>query len=166
MLFMEPVASSARACTDTVTAAEMSGPGEVWRHTPTGFGGPMRRLLFVVLLLVVCSPSVLAKDRAWTTGTLVNADTERDTRTVGIPPTIVTGPKAVTMRNDVTFYTIDDGKYLWVVSRRMTKKDDQPLKLTIDAPVKFAIEKKTCYLLDEQGEEHKLAVERKRPKLD
>ena len=126
----------------------------------------MRRLLFALLFLVVCSTPLLAKDRAWITGTLVNADTERDSRTVGIPPTIVTGPKIATLRNDVTYYTIDDGKYLWVVSRRMTKKDDKPLNLTIDAPVKFAIEKKTCYLLDEQGEEHKLTVERKRPKID
>ena len=100
------------------------------------------------------------------TGTLVNADTERDTRTVGIPPTPITGPKVATLRNDVTFYTIDDGRYLWIVSRRMTKKDDKPLNVTIDAPVKFAIEKKACYLLDEQGEEHKLTVERKRPKID
>ena len=124
----------------------------------------MRRLLFCALFLVVCSPPFAAKDRAWTTGTLVNAVTERDSRDVGVPPTIVTGPKVVTLRNDVTYYTIDDGKYVWVVTRRMTKKVDQPLHVTIDTPVKFAIEKKTCYLLDEQGEEHKLTVEKKRPK--
>jgi len=126
----------------------------------------MRRLLFALLFLVVCSTPLRAKDRAWITGTLVNADTERDSRTVGIPPTIVTGPKVATLRNDVTYYTIDDGKYRWVVSRHMTKKDDKPLNLTIDAPVKFAIERKTCYLLDEKGEEHKLTVERKRPKIN
>jgi hypothetical protein len=121
----------------------------------------MRRLLFCALFLVVCSPPSPAKDRAWTTGTLVNAVTERDSSAVGVPPTIVTGPKIVTLRNDVTYYTIDDGKYVWVVTRRMTKKDDKPLRVTIDTPVKFAIEKKTCYLLDEQGAEHKLTVERK-----
>ena len=126
----------------------------------------MRRLLPALLFLFVCSTSLLAKDRAWITGTLVNADTERDTRTVGIPPTPITGPKVKTMRNDVTYYTIDDGKYRWVVSRHMTKKDDKPLDLTIDASVKFAIEKKTCYLLDEKGEEHKLTVERKRLKMN
>ena len=27
-----------------------------------------------------------------------------------------------TLRNDVTLYTIDDGKYLWVVSRRMVRR--------------------------------------------
>jgi len=91
----------------------------------------------------------------------VNAVTERDSSAIGVPPTIVTGPKIVTLRNDVTYYTIDDGKYVWVVIRRMTKKDDKPLRVTIDTPVKFAIEKKTCYLLDEEGEEHKLTVERK-----
>ena len=121
----------------------------------------MRRLLCALLFLVVCSAVSPAKDRSWTTGTLVDSQTQRDTRTVGIPPTIVTGPKIATLRNDVTYYTIDDGKYIWVVSRRMTKKDDKPLDVTIDAPVKFAIEKKNCYLLDNQGEEHKLTVERK-----
>lgn len=126
----------------------------------------MRRFLSGMLFLVVCSSPFLAKDRAWTTGTLVNAETETGGRTVGVPPTIVTGPKIVTLRNDVTYYTIDDGKYVWVVSRHMTKKDDKPINLTINAPVKFAIEKKTCYLLDEQGEEHKLAVERKTRKSD
>ena len=126
----------------------------------------MRRLLFSALLLVVCSPPCAAKDRAWTTGTLVNSVTERDSRNVGVPPTIVTGPKVLTLRNDITYYTIDDGKYVWVVSRRMTKKEDKPLRVTVDTPVKFAIEKKTCYLLDEQGEEHKLTVERKRPKTN
>ena len=134
---------------------------------PPGFvEDTMRRLFYSALVLVVCSTVSIAKDRAWRTGTLVNAETERGSRSVGIPPTIITGPKIATLRNDITYYTIDDGKYRWVVSRRMTKKDDKPLDVTIDAPVKFAIEKKNCYLLDNQGEEHKLTVERKRLKND
>jgi hypothetical protein len=123
--------------------------------------GAMRRLQYGVLFLCVFSAVSVAKDRAWKTGTLVNAETQSGTRTVGIPPTIITGPKITTLRNDVTFYTIDDGKYVWVVSRHMTKSEDKPLNVTVNAPVKFAIEKKACYLLDEQGEEHRLAVERK-----
>ena len=126
----------------------------------------MKRLLCGVLFLLVFSGVSVSKDRAWRTGTLVNAETERGSRSVGIPPTIVTGPKIATLRNDVTYYTLDDGKYRWVVSRRMTKKDDKALDVTIDAPVKFAIEKKNCYLLDNQGEEHKLTVERKTLKRD
>jgi hypothetical protein len=121
----------------------------------------MRRLLYSALVFVVFSAVSIAKDRVWNTGTLVNAETQSGARTVGIPPTIITGPKIKTLRNDVTFYTIDDGKYVWVVSRHMTKAEDKPLNVTIDAPVKFAIEKKNCYLLDDQGEEHKLTVERK-----
>ena len=124
----------------------------------------MKHLMPAVLFLTLSSPLLPAKDRAWITGTLINSDTERDSRDIGVPPTIITGPKAITLRNDVTYYTIDDGEYFWVVSRRLTKKDDKPLKLAIDSPVKFAIEKKTCYLLDDQGEEHKLTVERKRLK--
>ena len=121
----------------------------------------MKRLQCGLLLLVVCSVVSLAKDRTWTTGTLVDSETERGTRTVGIPSTIGSGPMIATLRNDVTLYTIDDGKYLWVVSRRMLKKHDKPLNLTINAPVKFAIEKEDCYLLDDEGKEHKLVVEKK-----
>lgn len=122
----------------------------------------MRRLRRGLLLLVVCcSVASLARDRAWTTGTLVDSQTERGTRTVGIPSTIGSGPMIATLRNDVTVYTIDDGKYLWVVSRRMVKKHDKPLELTVNAPVKFAIEKGDCYLLDDEGKEHKLMVEKK-----
>jgi hypothetical protein len=74
---------------------------------------------------------------------------------------IGSGPMIATLRNDVTLYTIDDGKYVWVVSRRMIKKHDKPLNVTINAPVKFAVENEDCYLLDDQGKEHKLVVEKK-----
>lgn len=121
----------------------------------------MKHLRLGLLFLVVCSVTSLAKDHAWTTGTLVDSETERGTRTVGIPSTIGSGPMIATLRNDVTLYTIDDGKYLWVVSRRITKKHDKPLDLTVNAPVKFAIEKSDCYLLDDEGKEHKLVVEKK-----
>jgi hypothetical protein len=119
---------------------------------------PSRRVL---LFLVVCSIISLARDRAWTTGTLVDSETERGTRTVGIPSTIGSGPMIATLPNDVTLYTVDDGRYMWVFSRRMTKKHDKPLDLTVNAPVKFAVEKGDCYLLDDEGKEHKLVVEKK-----
>jgi hypothetical protein len=121
----------------------------------------VRHLLCGVLFLVVFSAVPVAKDRAWTTGTLVNSETQRGTRTVGVPSTIGSGPMIATLRNDVTLYTIDDGKYVWVVSRRMIKKHDKPLNVTINAPVKFAVENEDCYLLDDQGKEHKLVVEKK-----
>ena len=63
--------------------------------------------------------------------------------------------------NDVTVYAIDDGKYLWVVSRRITKKNQKPLDVTVNAPVKFAIQTNDCYLIDDEGKEHKLVVEKK-----
>jgi hypothetical protein len=120
-----------------------------------------RSLLFSLLFVQFCPVLSHAKDRAWTIGTLVASETERGTRTVGIPSTIGSGPMIATLPNDVTLYTIDDGKYLFVVSRRITKKHDKPLDLTLNAPVKFAIERSDCYLLDEEGKEHKLVVEKK-----
>ena len=121
----------------------------------------MSRLRHALLLLVICSLASVARDRAWTTGTLLDSQTERGTKTVGIPSTVGSGPLIVTRRNDVTLYTIDDGKYVWVVSRRMVRKNDKPLDLTINAPVKFAVEEGDCYLLDDQGKDHRLMVEKK-----
>ena len=121
----------------------------------------MSRLRRAILFLAVCTVICPAKDRAWTTGTLMDSETERGTRTVGIPSTVGSGPLIVPMRNDITLYTIDDGKYVWVVSRRMVKKNEKPLDLTVNAPVKFAIENGNCYLLDDEGKEHKLVVEKK-----
>ena len=83
------------------------------------------------------------------------SQTERGTRTVGVDGIIATLP------NDVTVYAIDDGKYLWVVSRRITKKNQKPLDVTVNAPVKFAIQTNDCYLIDDEGKEHKLVVEKK-----
>ena len=74
---------------------------------------------------------------------------------------IGSGPMIATLRNDVTLYMIDDGKYLWVVSRRIVKKNEKPFDLTVNAPVKFAIDNGDYYLLDDQGKEHKLTVEKK-----
>jgi len=121
----------------------------------------MRRLLACLLLIGILSAGSLARDRTWTTGTLVNSETQRGTRTVGIPSSIGSGPMIATLRNDIMLYTIDDGKYVWVVSRRMIKKHDKQIEVTINATVKFAVENQDCYLLDDQGKEYKLMVEKK-----
>ena len=120
----------------------------------------MRASIFIAFLLT-CSIACVAKDRQWQTGTLVDSETERGSRTVGIPSTVGSGPLIATLRNDITLYEIDDGTYFWIVSRRMTKKSDKPLDVTVNAPVKFVIENGDCYLLDNGGNEHKLTVEKK-----
>jgi hypothetical protein len=125
----------------------------------------MKPYLRALVFLVVCSSLSLAKDRVWITGTLVDSDTERGTRTVGIPSNIGSGPMITTRRNDLALYTIDDGKYLWVVGRRMTHKHDRPLDLTVNSPIKFDVENGDCFVLDDEGKEHKLEVEKKTLKL-
>ena len=118
------------------------------------------KLAILPILVALCSLTSLAKDRDWTTGTLVASEMERETRIVTIPPVVgsrQSAPMIATVPNDLTLYTIDDGKYVFVVSRQIMR----PLKLTVNTPVKFAIEKRYCYLLDEEGKEHKLLVEKK-----
>ena len=121
------------------------------------------KLLILPILVALCSLTSLAKDRDWTTGMLMDSEMERGTRIVTIPPIVGSGqsPMIATVPNDLTLYAIDDGKYVFVVSRRILTVREKPLELTVNSPVKFAIEKSHCYLLDEEGKEHKLLEEKK-----
>jgi hypothetical protein len=114
-------------------------------------------LACVLLLSFGCA----AKDRNWMNGTLLDEQTQRGTRTVGIPSTYGSGPLITSLPNDVVTYVIDDGKYIWVIAQHITNKRGHPLELTVNGPVKFAIEGHDCYVLDEQQKEHKLPVEKK-----
>jgi hypothetical protein len=67
-------------------------------------------------------------------------------------------------RDDASYYAIDSGDMIYTIKRTLTSRHDKQLKVTINAPVKFAIEKDDVYLLDEEGKEHKLPLESKRLK--
>lgn len=64
-------------------------------------------------------------------------------------------------RNDATFYTIETAEYVYVAKRTLVRRGDKQLSVTVNDPVKFAIEGQDFYLQDEHGKEHKLTLEKK-----
>lgn len=116
----------------------------------------MKRLIasvFLCLFLTVCP--LHGKDKKafdWHTGTLVDSSTVRGTRYAD----------GTELRNDQSYYQIDDGvKYVYVVSRSMTMRRDKPLLLTVNAQVKFALDGDDMVIMDENGKEHRLSIEKR-----
>lgn len=108
------------------------------------------------LLFLAASLLCAAKDKKpieWITGTLLEISSERGSRFVD----------GDSLRNDVTYYTIDDGqKYIYVLKRTLRRRADKELVVTEKAPVKFAIVSDEEFLLvDDKGEIHKLHLQKR-----
>jgi hypothetical protein len=115
-------------------------------------------------LLTLCSALLLisavqAKDKKpieWKTGTLLDMTTHKGSRYVG------DRDGGYSARNDQSYYEIDDGEqYIYVVRRSMTTRWDKTVVLTVNGPVKFAIDGSNMLLLDDKGKQHKLAIEKR-----
>ena len=119
----------------------------------------MEPMKYTALLLALLSVLCFAKDKKpleWKTGILLDSGTERGKRHVPIDGEIHE------FRNDQAYYLIDDGeKYVYLVRRSMTSRGDKPIPLTVNAPIKFAIDGSDLLLLDEKGKQHRLAIEKK-----
>ncbi len=118
----------------------------------------MKAVVFLLVLSVSLCCNAKEKERVWHEGLLTDVQTEHGSRIVG------SGGIVATKRNDLALYTIDEGKMIWICGRTMTSRHDKMLKLTINAKIKFAIEGDNCYLMDEDGKEHKVGLERKEVK--
>lgn len=116
--------------------------------------------IFFLLAFTIASFLTFAKDkpREWKTGTLFDTTSEKGKRLVG------SGGSIHERRDDATYYAIESGDIIYTLKRTLTSRHDKQLRVTINGPVKFAIEKDDFYLLDEDGKEHKLSLESKRLK--
>ncbi len=121
----------------------------------------MRVLLCAFLMAAFAAPCVAEKihDSDWKTGKLTDVRFEKDSRIVGV--TDQHGGEITQRRNDSTYYEIDAGDLVYVVKQALRHKRDKQLNLTVNAPVKFAIIKGDFYVLDEDGKEQKLSIEKK-----
>jgi hypothetical protein len=121
----------------------------------------MKTILCVLLLGALTVPCIAEKipDSDWHSGTLVDVRFEKDSRIVGVANQ--NSGILTQRRNDSTYYEIDAGEIVYVVKQSLTHRHDKQLKLTINAPVKFAVVKNDFYLLDEDGKQQKLSIEKK-----
>lgn len=146
----------------------------------------MRRWLFVLSLMMV-SVFAAKKERDWQTGTLLDADRSRiylgtytqtqanaNTRTTGTlnthgPYGTYSGQGTTEAQATTTstpryalqsVYLIESPQYTYVVERILKFRWNKEARLVVNGPVRFAVEKGTMYLLDEDGREHKSKIVR------
>jgi len=135
----------------------------------------MKRSLLVLLVIAsIMSVPTQAKDkRDWQTGKVLDTDEAR--RYAG---NIGNGSSTGTLSGNGTYsgsttssstaiyrvyetYVIELGDYVYVAQERLRWRWSKGADLTVNAPVKVAIEKKTLYVLGEDGKEHEAEITKK-----
>jgi hypothetical protein len=112
----------------------------------------MRTLILAGILAVTLS----AKDRNWQTGKMI--DTQISTRYAG-----QTGANGSTDPINIVWQTVviagDD--YTYAAERTLRWRWSKPAALTVNAPVKFAVEKQKLFLVDDSGKEYELYIDKR-----
>ena len=120
---------------------------------------PKNLTISVAVIAVLClsasnSLGTPEKKRDWQEGKLTDIQTEPYTY-----GSIVEGTGHMHQAERIT-YLIDDGKYIYAASHTHRRRD-KALPVTVNAKIKFALEKSKFYILDEDGEEHELKFVKK-----
>lgn len=112
----------------------------------------------MVLMLLGLSISTAAHQRDWQTGKLLDTDRNRYFAGTFTPP----GPNGpgqfgYPLYRAFQDYVIDVGTYVYVAEERVRPKS-KPVNLVINAAVKYAIEKRKLYVIDNDGKEHEAQI--------
>ncbi|MGB8129481.1 MAG: hypothetical protein WCG81_06790 [Candidatus Angelobacter sp.] len=102
------------------------------------------------LLLFCFCTLALAKDspREWKTGMLVDVTMEKNSKLAGAMNGANGNFSGVIAqrRDDSTYYHIDAGDLTYIAKRTLTHRRDKQLKVTVNAPVKYAVSGNDLYL--------------------
>lgn len=112
------------------------------------------KALTIVLLLAVSLLSFSKNktdDLEWKTGILVGQNSQRVCR-------IIDGDSVCSL---VTSFAVDTGDMLFTVSRGTHWRWDKEMDVTVNAPIKYAIDGKKFYLQDEHGKPHEVSIVQK-----
>lgn len=112
-------------------------------------------VLVLAMALMAAATLHAKKELQWQNGRLLDSNTDTGSRLVGINGNLQE------RRNDRTNYQIETDQYVYVVSRSLVRRRDKPLDVTINGPVRFAIDGLDVVLKDDKGKEHKLTLEKK-----
>ena len=116
--------------------------------------------LFVLGLALCLSLSVWAAERAWQKGTLRDLQVKRPKVVFGVAPNSPstgaprTSPPAT---QEVRTYIIETDTARFEL-RENTTMDAPLMGILVGEPVQFAVEKKTVWMKDQNGREHKLSL--------
>lgn len=92
-------------------------------------------------------------------GTVGDANTTIPNEATGLPTSTYSSQTAV-YRTYETFL-IEGDKYAYVAQERLHWKWSKPANLTVNGPVKYAVEKQTLFVVDEDGKEHEMEIVKK-----
>jgi hypothetical protein len=119
-----------------------------------------RRTMAVVLLVCAAAATAWAVDRAWQKGTWRDVQVKRPKVVFGVAPNNPnsgaprTSPPAA---QEVRTYVIETDTMRYELKENVTV-DTPRIDVLVGEPVEFAIEKKTAYVKDQDGHEHRLSV--------
>jgi len=125
----------------------------------------MRKILALVLLLSLpslASPEKIPAD-AWQPGTLKDVSESWHTRGGGAITGNQYGVHGAMGSHEypIMLYTIETDAFIYNVELTLPNGRSKRPALTVNAPVKFTIEKSNFLIKDEQGKEYKLVIGKK-----
>ncbi len=122
----------------------------------------MRKLRSLVLTLYLASAMLAAnKDRVWQTGMLLNMSESSTLR--GFTNSGENGTSTAINRVDEV-YTIDSGDVIYVSTEKLKWRWSKPADLIVNKPVKFVVDGKKLFVLDENGKEHETKIQKRTAK--
>jgi hypothetical protein len=129
----------------------------------------MKKTFFLLFLLgaFVCAQAK-EKDRNWQTGKVLDSDQARryvgsisDSSSTDYGTTSHSSGTSTAVYRVNQIYVVEIGQYVYVSQERLRWKWSKPAEVTVNAPVKVAIEKNTMYLIGNDGKEHEAEIVKK-----
>ncbi len=123
----------------------------------------MKHLIVAAIVCVLVGATALAADREWQTGTWRDTKTERPRVLFSVQSRDPNSnlPQTAAAREIRTY--IIDSKTHSLELRQDATVDTPRIDVLLGQPVTFAIEKKTVYVKDSDGKEHKLSLRKQTP---
>lgn len=133
-----------------------------------------RRLVAIIVLGLSANA---ATPRNWQEGTLLESEqtkvlesTTRTSNTDGVAKTTDDNNNTRYSQNTTTnttqnydtyqLYTVDAGSKIYTASEQLLFPWSKPANVTVGEKMKFAVEKNTIYILDDDGKQHKARIKK------
>ena len=130
----------------------------------------------VAAIILLGNATGAEKERDWQTGKVL--DTERNRYFVGTVGNANTTGTAQINGNNGTYqgntnssqravyrvyetFSIEGDTYAYLAQERLHWRWSKPANLTVNGPVKYAVEKRKLFVLDDDGKEHELEIIKK-----
>jgi hypothetical protein len=139
---------------------------------------PMFRFSITIFLLLALTHVAVGaeKNRDWQTGKVLDSQRNRyfagtvgDASTTGTAQTSgdygtyqgnTTSSQTAVYRVYETFF-IEGDTHAYLVQERLRWRWSKPANLTVNGPVKFAVDKRKLFVIDEDGKEHEMEIVKK-----